>query len=98
MSTPLTVIAAFQALPGKEEELRIVLNGLIAPTRQEKGCLNYDLHRSTDDSSKFLFHENWTDKAALDAHLQSPHIKALLPRAAELCASPAEVTLWNRVG
>jgi quinol monooxygenase YgiN len=70
----ITVVATFQAKPGKENELRAALIGLLAPTRKEAGCLSYDLHASPEDPAKFLFHENWADKAALDAHMQAPHI------------------------
>src|SRR5690349_23943912 len=94
----LTVIATFLARPGKEAELRAALTGLLAPTRKEAGCINYDVHVATDDSAKFMFHENWTSKAHLDAHLQSPHIKALLPRVDELCTAPPQITLWDKLG
>ncbi len=99
MSKPsLTVIAPFQARPGKEAELRAALIGLLAPTRNESGCLNYDVHQSVDDPAKFLFHENWTSKAHLDAHLQSPHVKALLPRVDEICTGFPQITLWEAIG
>jgi len=92
------VVATFQARPGKEAELRKVLTGLLAPTRKEAGWLNYDLHQSADDPAKFLFHENWTSQAHLDAHLQTPHIKALLPRVDELCVAFPEIKIWDRIG
>ena|SRR5688572_24356993 len=94
----LTVIATFQARPGKEAELRTALTGLLAPTRQEAGCINYDVHVSPVDPARFMFHENWTSQAALDAHLQSPHVKALLPRVDELCTAFPEITTWERIG
>ena len=94
----LTVIATFQARPGKESELRAALIGLLAPTRKEAGCLNYDVHQSVDDPAKFLFHENWTSQAHLDAHLQSAHVKALLPRVDELCTAFPQITLWEVMG
>ena len=93
----LTVIAIFHARPGKEAELRAALTGLVSPTRKESGCINYDLHTATDNPAKFLFHENWTSKAHLDAHLQSPHIQALLPRVDELCVAFPEITTWERI-
>ena len=96
--TSLTVIATFQAHPGKEAELRAALIGLLAPTRKEAGCLNYDVHQSVDDPAKFLFHENWTSQAHLDAHLQSAHVQALLPRVDELCTGFPQITLWERMG
>jgi quinol monooxygenase YgiN len=93
----LTVIALFHARPGKEAELRAALTGLLSPTRSEAGCVNYDLHTSPEDAAKFLFHENWSNKAALDAHLQSPHVKALLPRVDALCLAFPQITTWERV-
>ncbi len=93
----VTVVATFAARPGKESELRHALIGLVGPTRKEAGCLNYDLHESPEQPGKFLFHENWTSKALLDAHLKSDHIKALLPRVEELCVALPEITLWERL-
>jgi len=93
----ITVVATFEAKPGKEAELRQALIGLVAPTRQEAGCLNYDLHVLPEEPAKFLFHENWTTKAHLDAHLQSPHIKALLPRVPELAVAKPEIKIWERI-
>jgi quinol monooxygenase YgiN len=93
----VTVVATFQARPGKETELKNALIGLVAPTRKEAGCLNYDLHVSPEDAGKFLFHENWTSKDLLDAHLKSAHIAALLPRVDELCVAFPEIKIWERI-
>jgi quinol monooxygenase YgiN len=93
----VTVIATFQAKPGQEAELRQALTSLVAPTRQEAGCLNYDLHQLPGEPAKFLFHENWTSQAHLDAHLQSPHIKALLPRVPELAVAAPVIQIWERI-
>ena len=93
----LTVTATFQARPGKESELRAALIGLVATTRKEAGCLNYDLHVSPDDPAKFLFHENWTSEALLEAHLAAPHVQALLPRVDELCTGFPEIKTWERI-
>lgn len=93
----VTVVATFQARPGKEADLRTTLLGLVALTRKELGCVNYDLHQSPEEPAKFLFYENWTNKAALDAHLQSEHIKALLPRVDELCMAFPEIKVWEKI-
>ena len=93
----ITVVATFEAISGKEAELKAALTGLVAPTRKEAGCLNYDLHQLPEDPKKFLFHENWTSKAHLDAHLQSPHIKALLPRVPELAVAMPEIKIWEKI-
>ena len=94
----LTVVATFQARPGKEAALREVLLGLLTPTRKEAGCLNYDLHELPGDPARFLFHENWTGKEALDAHMQTPHVQKLLPRVDELCVAFPDIVVWNKIG
>ncbi len=96
-SNTITVVATFQARPGKETELKKTLTGLVAPTRKEAGCINYDLHILPEDPARFLFHENWTNQARLDAHLQSAHIKALLPRLDELCVAVPEIKVWEKI-
>jgi quinol monooxygenase YgiN len=60
--------------------------------------LNYDLHQLPADPTKFLFHENWTSRARLEAHLQSAHIQALLPRVGELCSAAPQIEIWERIG
>ena len=93
----ITVVATFQARPGKEAELKKALVGLVAITRKEAGCLNYDLHISPADPAKFLFHENWTSQAHLNAHLQSPHVQVLLPRMDELCTGMPDIVVWEKI-
>ncbi len=94
----ITVVATFQAKPGKTEDLKKILLALIAPTRVEAGCLNYGLHQLPENPEKFLFHENWTSKAHLDAHLQNTHIQMLLPRMDELCIGMPEIKIWEKIG
>jgi quinol monooxygenase YgiN len=91
------VVATFQAKPGKEAELKKALISLVAPTHKEAGCINYDLHISPEDAGKFLFHESWTTKAHLDAHLANTHIQELLPRVDELCVAMPEIKIWEKI-
>lgn len=72
----LTVIATIQARPGHEAAVREGLLGLVAPTRSEEGCLNYDLHQDLEDPTRFVFHETWESAFHLERHLESEHIVA----------------------
>lgn len=97
MNQKVTVIAYHRAKPGKESALREALLGVCAPTRVEKGCINYDLHVALDDPGLLVFHENWASKADLDAHLASPHISAFQAIASDLLAEPPEITMWSEL-
>jgi len=91
----LSVVAYVEAKPGMEEQVKNNLQALVEPTRQEEGCFNYDLHQSTDNPALFVFYENWTSKAALDAHLETSHVRAFIDQADTLLARPIEITLWD---
>ena len=98
MSTKIvTLVVTFQARPGKEAELRAALTGLLAPTRQEEGCINYDLHIAPDDPTKFLFYENWASKAHHEAHDKTPHVQTLRARISEMSLPPVK-TFWEQIG
>ena len=43
-------------------------------TRKEPGCLHYRFYHDIDDPNAFFVYERWTDGAALDAHMQTPHM------------------------
>jgi quinol monooxygenase YgiN len=93
---PIIMTVLFQALPGKEVELRKALTGLLEPTRKEDGCLFYDLHVAEDDPSKLLFHESWTSREHHAAHDGTPHIQALRARIGEL-SLPAVKNWWEKI-
>ena len=93
----VTVIARIRAKAGRAQRVKEELLKLLAPTRAENGCINFDMHQGATDHAQFLFHENWTSEAALKAHFETPHIENWLEQAEGLLAEPLEVTLWNRV-
>lgn len=70
------ILALARAIPGKEAELEVLLKGFVEKTRQEKGCVQYDLHQDTAEPGLFVFYERWESEADLKVHLQSPHIHA----------------------
>ena len=80
----LHLVARVVAKPEKTEELRALLHGLLEPTRKESGCIQYFLHQDRERPNEFVFIEEWTDAAALDAHLQTAHLQDAFARFEEL--------------
>jgi len=93
----VTVLAKCKAKPGMEEELRKELMALVAPTRSESGCINYDLHQSADDKALFILYENWVSRKDLDEHLAMPYLKAFLGKADEILAQPVDIALLEMI-
>ncbi len=93
----LTVLARIKAKAGREEEVLREILILIAPTRSEEGCINYDLHRSQDDPTLFCLYENWQSREVLDEHLATPYLQAFLGKSSELLAEPVDLSFWEMV-
>jgi len=91
------VVAHLHAKPGCESALRVVLDSFVAPTRQEKGCLRYDLRVDLDDPAKLTFIEEWESREDLVKHGQSEHIAAGRVKFPELLSQPVWVQVLTRI-
>jgi quinol monooxygenase YgiN len=91
MSTNVKVIAVVTAQPGKVEELKSLLFGMIAPTRAEPGNLRYDLWQEQGQPGNFTFDELYADDAAVAAHRASPHFQHYLASVNDLATRNAMV-------
>jgi quinol monooxygenase YgiN len=87
----VTIIGTVTAKPDTREELLGLLAAQVAPTRAEPGCLNYDFHVDARDSCCFVFYENWSTQADLDAHLAMPHLALLFSQLDRLLARPVDI-------
>jgi len=74
----ITVVAKVIAKKEHAEAVRQELLKLVAPTRQEDGCIEYNLHQDNRDSDVFMFYETWLNRASLDRHMQSDHFKTYI--------------------
>jgi quinol monooxygenase YgiN len=93
----VTVIAYIEIKPGAEEAFRAELDKVIAATRAESACVNYDFHQSAKEPTHFVAYENWTSMAGLDQHAKSAHIQAFRQNCADMFARPAEITIWKKL-
>ena len=91
----IVISAVFQAKPGCEAELESALRAMIAPVGKESGVLDYALHRAPDDAARFFFYEKYRDQAAVDLHLATPYLKALLDKVPALCAGAPVIEFYE---
>ena len=97
LRTGLTVIAYVTAKAGQQEQVRDALLDLVAQSRKERGCVNYDLHESQENTSEFAIYENWCKAADLDGHAKSIHLQEFIRSAGHLLERPAEIRKWRMV-
>ncbi|MBK8270488.1 MAG: antibiotic biosynthesis monooxygenase [Planctomycetes bacterium] len=74
----LTIVAHITARPDMAVLVGAELEKLVAITRGEAGCLQYDLHRDNQNPAHFMFFENWESRELWQQHMAAPHLRAYL--------------------
>lgn len=72
--TTLTIVANIKANADQVELVKAELLKLIAVTRAEAGCINYDLHQDNENPVHFMFYENWQSRELWQAHMNNQHL------------------------
>ena len=91
------IAAELKAKPGKEPELESILRSLFDHVDREPGTSLYVLHRSPDDPSLFFFYEQYSDPAALRAHLASGFLRDAAGLMEPLLAAPPRVQVLDPI-
>ncbi len=80
------VIATLRAHPQKLSKLLEAAHDVVAATRNEDGCIFYDLHQSITDPDQLVFVERWSSREALARHFEAPHMTPWRAAAADCVA------------
>lgn len=70
----LLISGTFRLGSGEVAAALPAMAAMIAASRAENGCLHYSYAQDVLDPRLIRVTEIWTDQAALDAHMASPHI------------------------
>lgn len=94
-TTDLIVIASAKALPGKEKELELALREVAGPTRQQPGCVEFSLYRSTENPGVIVGFERWASNEAHGNHLQGAHVQKLMGAMSNVLAEPPYIVAYE---
>lgn len=94
----IQIMARITARPGNESELLAVLQDLVLPSREEAGCVSYELFQNEDEPSEFVTVEQWRDHLAADNHLATPHVQRAIALAATLLAESPRIHRYRHIG
>ncbi len=103
----ITVFARIKVKPAEAERAKdFLLKKVLPQTRQEPGCINYDMHEGvgtepndymTKKDGYFMFYENWRSREDWDKHMKMPYLKEWSELCDKICAEPPEVTIWEMI-
>lgn len=88
---PAKIVAILVARPGKTEDLQALLFGMAPSCRAEPGNLRWDIWRDPATPERFVLDELYIDRAAVEAHRETPHFKAYAARIGDLADRTAFV-------
>jgi quinol monooxygenase YgiN len=78
----------FACEAGREKALQELLVQMLEPTRDEPGCLTYDLHQSVVDPELFFVYAVWQDETCVEKHSRMKHAQAFKNVAPDLLEGP----------
>ena len=78
------------------EDVLAITNELVAKSRQDEGCLGYDLFQSTTNPQIFMFCESWENADVLDKHSKAPHFTSAVPSLGALTADGLKIERFEK--
>lgn len=69
---PIGTSILLRCKPGTVEDAMKIIAEIAGPTRDEEGCLLFEVHRSAEDDDVIYLYEQYVDEAAVDAHFATP--------------------------
>jgi quinol monooxygenase YgiN len=87
----IVVVGRVQTDADRRAELVRIGQRVAAASRQEPGCISYQVCQDTEDENAFVFVEQWETEEALQAHFGSSHIAEFMPAIPGAVAGPPDV-------
>lgn len=93
----ITIVAKSTIKAGKKEEYLNLIEELILKSREEKGCISYNLYEDIKNPNVMTFIEEWEDQDAISAHNATIHYTTIVPKLRELREGNGEVSLYRMI-
>ena len=87
MSKKLTIVARIEADVDNVEFVKAELLKLVAPTLEEAGCIQYDLHQDNENPAVFVFYENWENRELWQQHMNNTPLAEYMKATEDAVAS-----------
>lgn len=91
------VMARITVKPEAADTAKRILLELVKKSREEAGCVAYELYQQADAPHVFQTVEQWREKASADAHMTTPHVGAAIAAAGALFAMPPEILAYGKL-
>ena len=91
----ITIVAKNLIKQGKVEEFKNLAEKLIIESREERGCVSYNLYQDSNNRNILTFIEEWESEDAINLHNNSKHFTSIVPKFSDLQESHPEINLYK---
>lgn len=91
----ISIVAKFRVNEGEEEKFLKLVNELSEASHEEKGCIEYILHKDVKKALDYCIIEKWKDQAAIDEHNNTKHFTTIVPQLTKI--AEAEIDIYQPV-
>lgn len=91
------VIETLEALPEKTEELKKALLAIVPLSRQEKGCISYELFQVHETPDQFAVIMCWKDLKSFERHNSALFIQEFVENFEQILYHKVVETLYKKL-
>lgn len=93
----IRVVAKHFIKKNKVDEILKIYKILVDKSRNDEGCISYQLFQDVSDESILTIIEQWENREALDNHLSDCDFKVLISSTSDLLEKETEINIYKQI-
>jgi quinol monooxygenase YgiN len=93
----IRVVAKHFIKKNKVDEILKIYKILVDKSRNDEGCISYELFQDIKDECILTIIEQWENKKALDNHLSDCDFKVLISKTSDLLEKKTEINIYKQI-
>ena len=94
----IKVVAKQFVKADKLEEFLPIAKVLVEETtKNDDGCIKYEMYQDLSDPLVITVIEEWENQESLDKHMKAKHFLDAIPKIGGFCDKPSEIALYKKL-
>ncbi len=89
------IAGKFKCKAGAKDDLVKLVADLMAPSRQEEGCIQYSFYEDQFAPNTFLFYEEWRSRDDIEAHFSKPYFTSFMQGLSNLIDGQPNIKIFD---
>ena len=89
----IVINAEFYIMPEQKQQFLNEISELIQASKQEVGCLSYQLYQAITDENNFVMVEKWENPQAIELHNTMSHLQEFAKKVPNYSRKAPQITV-----